>query len=145
MQSSAYCMLHADLDGAQNVDGSTMMELQNNFKIEISCVVVQLKNAGFFQNLDKLPKSGQNLVKDSIAETLPNQKWSAVLLDLTEVLHFLHKKPVIVLIDEYDSPMLYAAQYPYFHEVCLSSSRFMFTSHSLGRQVFFSARSSQCY
>ena len=103
MQSSAYCMLHADLDGAQNVDGSTMMELQNNFKIEISCVVVQLKNAGFFQNLDKLPES-------IIAEMLPDQKWSAVLLDLTEVLHSLHEKLVIVLIDEYDFPMSYAAQ-----------------------------------
>lgn len=113
--------------------------------MEISRVVVRLKNAGFFQDLGKLPESGQNLVNEIITETLPDQKWSAVLLDLTEVLHFLHKKPVIVLIDEYDSPMSYAARYPYVHEVCPSPSQFMLTSHSLGRQIFFSARSSQRY
>jgi hypothetical protein len=119
-----------------------MMELLSNFKMEITDTVLQLEDAGLFQNRSKLPPNLRKFLEEIIGGTLPDLKWSAALSKLTEVLYLLHQRRVIVLLDEYDSPMWYAAQHPYFTEVCLPSP-VMSASHSLSRQVSFSARSSQ--
>jgi len=122
-----------------------MAELLSSFQTEIIDTVLQLEDAGFFHNRSELAPNLQEFLKQIIRGTLPDQNWPTALSKLTEVLDFLHKRPVIVLMDEYDSPMSYAAQYPYFTEVCLSPRLIMFTSHSLRRQIDFSARSSQSF
>ena len=108
-------------------------------------MVSQLEDAGFFQNREKLTPNLRKFLEEIISETLPDRKWFSALSKLTQVLHLLHKRRVIVLMDEYDSPMSYAAQHPYLTEVCPSPSLVMSTSHSLRRQIYFSARSSQSF
>ena len=122
-----------------------MAELLSSFQTEIIDTVLQLEDAGFFHNRSELAPNLQEFLKQIIGGTLPDQNWPTALSKLTEVLDFLHKRPVIVLMDECDSPMSYAAQYPYFTEVCLSPRLIMSTSHSLRRQIDFSARSSQSF
>lgn len=130
------------LGAAQNVVGSTMKELLSKFKIEITDMVLQLEDAGLFQNREKLTPNLRKFLEEIIAEKLPNPKWPAALSKMTEVLHLLHERQVIVLMDEYDSPISYAAQHQYYTKVC-PSSLVMSISHSFCRQIYFSARSSQ--
>jgi len=120
-----------------------MAELLSSFQTEITDTVLRLEDAGVFQNRSELAPSRQEFLKEIIGGRLPDDEWPTALSMLTEVLDLLHKRPVIVLIDEYDSPMSYAAQHPYSTEVCPSPSLIKSTSYYLRRQIYFSATSSR--
>jgi hypothetical protein len=58
------------------------------------------------------------------------------LFRLTRVLHFLHKREVIVLVDEYDTPTSYATQHDYFPEVSPQAKYGLyFTQHFEGQHL----------
>jgi len=128
---------------AQNVDGSTMVELLSSFQTEITDAVLRLEDAGAFQNRSELAPNLREFLEAIIGRRLPDKEWPTALYKLTNVLGLLHERRVIVLIDEYDSPISYAAQHPYFTEVCPSPSLIKSTSYSLRRQIYFSATSSR--
>ena len=93
-----------------NVDGSTMADFLSSFQTVIRDMALQLEDAGFFQNHSELASNLQEFLKDLIRGRLPDHQWPTALSKLTNVLNLLHMRPVIVLINKYNSPMSYAVQ-----------------------------------
>ena len=126
---------------AKNVIGLTMAELLQEFKNHITMIVRKLDGSGSFQNHGGLPKNHQEFLETVLKGMIPDSEYPTALFQLTDMLHELYQTQVVVLIDEYDTPMSYAGQHGYFSEVCRSPGQAMYTSHSLCRQAIFSARS----
>ena len=120
---SACYIFNADVCGAKNVIGSTMARLLQNFRNRVTKTVRRLEDSGFFQNRGELPKNQLEFLEAVLKGTVPDSELPDVLFQMTEILHVLHRKQVVVLIDEYDTPTSYAAQDGYFPEVCLSQGQ----------------------
>jgi len=96
-----------------------MAKLLQNFRNHVTDTVLRLEDLGFFQNRGELPKNQQAFLEAVLKGTISDSQLPDVLFKLTEILHMLHQKQVIVLIDEYDTPTSHAVQDGYFPEVCL--------------------------
>ena len=134
---SACYIFNADVCGAKNVIGSTMARLLQNFKNHVTDTVLRWESLGFFQNRSELLMDQQAFLEAVLKGTIPDSRWPDVLFKLTEILHMLHQRQVVVLIDEYDTPMSYAVQDGYFPEVCLSQGQNVYSL--IHRQMNFSA------
>jgi Predicted AAA-ATPase len=110
--------------------GSTMANLLQEFKKHVVTMAQELEDLGFFQNRGKLPMNQQAFLGAALKGIIHDSEWDTVLFELTEILHALHQREVVILIDEYDSPTFYAVQHEYFPEVCPSPGRIMCTSDS---------------
>jgi hypothetical protein len=80
---------------------------------------LDLKNRGLLTNLHELDETDQTFLNEILNEERKAKIGAQALFRLSEILHTLHKREVVVLVDEYDTPMSYATQYGYFGEVCL--------------------------
>ncbi len=109
--------------GAKNVIGSTMAGLLQNFRDHVTDTVLLLEDSGFFQNRHELPKNQLKFLEAVLKGTVTDSQLHKVLFKLTEIFHVLHRKQVVVLIDEYDTPTSHAVRDGYFPEVCLSQGQ----------------------
>lgn len=114
----------------KNVIGSTMAVLLQKFKNHVTDIARRLQSLGFFRNRGELLEDQQDFLEAVLKQTVPDSQWPDVLFKLTEILHMLHQRRVVILIDEYDTPISYAVQHGYFLEVCPSQGQTMYTSHS---------------
>lgn len=89
------------------------------FKNEVIKVAEELEDSGVFKNSHELPTHQHIFLQEVLEEKLADWRWPDALFELTELLHTLHKRKVVVLVDEYDTPMSYAMRHGYFPEVCL--------------------------
>jgi hypothetical protein len=78
-----------------------MDQLLQVFKIHISEIAWQLERDGLFTNLHKLDEDDRIFLDEVLEMTLADSKWPRVLFELTRVLHTIHQKQVVVLVDEY--------------------------------------------
>jgi len=104
------------MGGAKNVLGSTMDEFRQAFKNCVHDIARGLEASGLLKG--KLGKSGHKFRDQVLAKTLDDTEWPGALFRLTNVVHELTKRPVIVLVDEYDTPTSHAVQHGYFPEAC---------------------------
>ena len=107
------------MDDAKDIIISTMAGLRQKFKSHVTDLVLRLEDLGFFQDRGKLPKNQLAFLEAVLKGTIPDSEWPKVLFKLTEILHVLHNREVIILVDEYDSPSAYSERHNYFPEVCL--------------------------
>lgn len=96
--------------------GSTMDEFRQAFKNCVRDIARGLENSGLLKG--NLGKSEQEFCDQVLAKTLDDSEWPGALFRLTSVVHELTKRPVIVLVDEYDTSISHAVQYGYFPEAC---------------------------
>jgi len=82
-------------------------------------VVLDLLERGLLTNLHELHETSRTFVNQVVNRELPADEWPESLSKLTDILYTLHKREVIVLIDEYDTPTAHATRYGYFDEVRL--------------------------
>jgi hypothetical protein len=82
-------------------------------------MALDLRRRGLLTNLHELDERDRTFVDQILSGELRRKKWTRALFRLTEVLQSLHKRDVIVLIDEYDTPTSYATNCGYFPEVSL--------------------------
>jgi hypothetical protein len=128
---SPFCT-HRERVGVKNVIGSSMDKLLQKYKYFVSEIARQLERDGLVK---KLHKMDHIFLCDILNQKLDDSKWPTVLFRLTRLLHTLHKKGVVILVDEYDTPTSHAVQHGYFPEVCPCSLWALYTSscHSLGQ------------
>jgi hypothetical protein len=105
------------VDGVKNVTGSTMDELLQEFKKRVTRIAQGLGDSGFFKNRQELGDSLQTFLREVLEMKLAESTLPEALFDLTQVLHTLSNRPVILLVDEYDTPTSHAVQHGYFPEV----------------------------
>ena len=106
-------------NNAQNVIGETMDELLENFKWQISQVVKNAGRAGYFTNREELTGEHRTFVDEIMKGERADVNWTKALFELTEIVHLLTNRLVLLLIDEYDTPTSNAIRHGYFPEVCL--------------------------
>jgi hypothetical protein len=106
-------------NNAQNVIGETMNELLENFKWQISQVVKNAGRAGYFTNREELTGEHRTFVDEIMKGERADVNWTKALFELTEIVHLLTNRLVLLLIDEYDTPTSNAVRHGYFPEVCL--------------------------
>jgi hypothetical protein len=140
----------------KDVTGTTMKAMLDGFKTQIAFLTRQLIERGLLPQPDshaadnKLSKLSQTYLKDIMKFGLPDAEWPAIGLQLTRMLHRVNKKKVIILIDEYDTPMSSALQNGYLREVCSPQIKqgpdltLYFTGHRLLLPFFLNASQGQC-
>jgi hypothetical protein len=100
-----------------------MDKLLQKFKNHIVAIVLRLEDSDLFEDRQKLPRNQQAFLKAVLEKKLDDSEWPTVLFELTQLLHVLLNREVIVLVDEYVTPTSYAIQHDYFPEVCLTVKR----------------------
>ena len=124
----------------KHVVGSTMADLKQEFRRHVTEVARRLEVSGSFQKRDELPEYRREFLEAVLEGTTPDAELSDVLYDLSDVLHTLHRRQVVVLIDEYDTPTTYAVQRGYACEVCdLSEPSIPFSFPSQANNFFHEA------
>jgi hypothetical protein len=104
-------------NGAQNVFGSTMDELLAKFRNQVVELFRHLRDLECFKGSQELPKFNRKFLDEALHNKLDSSDWKHALFKLTGLLHNLRKRRVVVLVDEYDTPILHAMQHQYFKEV----------------------------
>jgi ABC-type uncharacterized transport system permease subunit len=94
--------------------------LLQEFKNHVSLIAQQLETSGKFNSRGELGNSEQMFLNNVLQKTLDDSEWPVALFRLTTLLNTLSKRLVVVLIDEYDTPISYAVQHGYLDEVCKS-------------------------
>lgn len=106
-------------NNAQNVIGETMDQLLTSFKRQISKVLRDAERAGYFSNQEELSGTNRRFVDEMAKEVQADVDWADALFRLTEIVHLLTNRLVVVLVDEYDTPTSNAVRHGYFSQVCL--------------------------
>jgi len=106
-------------NNAQNVIGETMDQLLTSFKRQISKVFRDARRAGYFSNQDELTEDERSFIDEIVKGVQADVDWAEALFRLTEIIHLLTNRLVVVLVDEYDSPTSNAVRHGYFSQVCL--------------------------
>ena len=119
--SELICQFPSDADSHRKIMGTTFKKLQVAFRQQVTGVAENLQKQGLLAKLDNLQDFDRNLLKRVMNGSLPADEWEGALKKLTAILHAIHKRDVIVLIDEYDTPMAHGTQYGYFSEMCPSA------------------------
>jgi len=96
-----------------------MDKLLQEFKNHVSGIAWQLERDGAFKNRKKLHRSDQTFLGQVLNKKLDDSGWPTALFKLTRLLHTLHGKEVVLLMDEYDTSTWYAIQHGYFPVVHL--------------------------
>lgn len=94
-----------------------MKNMLEDFKTCIAGVARELEDTGSFKNRHELGLNSQKFLNGVLRKELDDSEWPTALFQLTRVLRTLHNKRVMVLVDEYDTPISYAVQHGYFPEV----------------------------
>jgi len=108
----------------KDVTGTTMKAMLDGFKTQIADLTGELIEGGLLPEPDshakvnKLSNMSQTYLKQIMGLNLPDAELSAVGLRLTRLLHTVNEKKVIILIDEYDTPMSSALQNSCLEGVC---------------------------
>jgi hypothetical protein len=84
----------------KNVVGSSMVGFLQNFKDHVSSIARQLVRDGAFENLQDLHQLDRNFLDEVLTKRLANSDWSTALFELTRMLHVVHEKRVVLLVDE---------------------------------------------
>ena len=111
---SLYLLCYWCWCGVKNARGLTMDGLLQKFKNNATRLALELEDLGFFKNCQELGDNSQKRLTNILSKHLDNSEWPTVLFELTQILHILTKWEVIVLIDEYDMPILHAVECNYF-------------------------------
>ena len=106
-------------NNAQNVISETMDQLLTSFKRQISKVLRDAERAGYFSNREELRGANRRFVDEMAKEVQADMDWAKALFRLTEIVHLLTNRLVVVLVDEYDTPASNAVRHGYFSQVCL--------------------------
>jgi hypothetical protein len=108
----------------------------------VSEIALDLQRRGLLTNIHELDNMDQTFLNKLLDEEHDTKIEAQALFRLTKILCTLHKREVVVLVDEYDTPTSYAAQYHYFDEVCLhklcmvQNSLNIFKANIFFRKVF---------
>ena len=122
----------------KNVIGNTFKSLKKEFRIQINAMALDLKNRGLLTNLHELDETDRTFLNQILDEELKAKIGVRALFRLTEVLHTLHRREVIVLVDEYDTPTSHATRYGYFTKVCLHKPSIVWILLNLSKaNIFF--------
>ena len=105
----------------KNLIGTTFKSLEKKFQSLVSEIASDLQDRGLLTNLHELNKMDHTFLNEILNDEA--KIGAKALFKLTKILHTLHKREVVVLVDEYDTPTSYATQYGYFSEVCLHKPR----------------------
>jgi hypothetical protein len=79
---------------------------------------MDMQNDGYFLGSQELGEEYQTFLRNVLQRQLPKTQLYTALYKLTKVVALLTHRSLIVLIDEYDTPTLYAVQNNYFPDVC---------------------------
>jgi hypothetical protein len=101
----------------KNVIGDTYKSFKKEFRMLVAAIISDLKRRGLLSNLHELDETHRTFINEILREGNKASVEAQALFQLTEILHTLHKREVILLIDEYDTPTAYASQYGYFSKV----------------------------
>lgn len=118
--------------------------------MQVNETALDLKHRGLLTNLHELDETDRTFLNQILNEELNAKIGPRALFKLTKVLHTLHKRQVIVLVDEYDTPTSHATHYGYFTEVCLHKPKYgleftqRFEVQRLFPQGFFATAQSGC-
>ena len=113
------CPFPSHTDSQRQIIATTLGDLKGEFQKLVKTVVLDLLERGLLTNLHELHETSRTFVNQVVNRELPADEWPESLSKLTDILYTLHKREVIVLIDEYDTPTAHATRYAYFDEVCL--------------------------
>ena len=100
---------------------NTFEGLVKAFQSLVSRIASDLRDCGLLTNLHELNKTDHTFLNEILNNEAKIK--AKALFKLTKILHTLHKRRVVVLVDEYDTPTSHAVQYDYFTEVCLHKPR----------------------
>lgn len=95
-----------------SIIGRDYDELLNNLKLLFSSLF-----SNIYDNLKDLSEHAQSICLKYINKEIDIVKIEYGLYYLTEILHNYYNQRVIVLIDDYDAPIINAGKYGYFKEV----------------------------
>ena len=85
---------------------------------ELVCDIARdMQGDGYFTGSQELGEGHQKFLRDVLQQQLPKAELHRALYGLTKVVAKLTRRSPIVLIDEYDTPTLYAVQNNYFPDV----------------------------
>ena len=89
----------------KNVSFRTYDDFIEGFKDEDVAIAEDLKQCGFFKSRSNLTSSEQKFLKNLLNRDLTHLQWTKALQKLTKFMHELTNREVVVLVDEYDTPM----------------------------------------
>jgi hypothetical protein len=95
-----------------------MDKLLEKFAELVFEIALEMKRNGYFRGTQNLMKEDQTFLRDVLQRRLREDRLHSALYRLTRVVAQLTKRRTIVLIDEYDTPILHAAEHNYFPDVC---------------------------
>ena len=89
----------------KNLISDSFENLQRKFRLLVSRIALDLEEHGLLTNLHELTERDQTRLKEILdGECKAKIGEEALLFWLTKVLKTLHKREVVVLVDEYDTP-----------------------------------------
>ncbi|KAI0048120.1 hypothetical protein FA95DRAFT_1572105 [Auriscalpium vulgare] len=101
-----------------NVIGGTISDLRSAFLVEVKRAVMHMKRTGCFANANELDESDASFLRKLMtvsSSTLDASQAETILRNISRIVHELSKRPILFLMDEYDSPIAYSAEHG-FHE-----------------------------
>jgi hypothetical protein len=94
-----------------------MEMLVKRFRQLVRKVAGDVKNSGHFNNSSVLDEDDRTFIDDARKSRLDEDQLPDALYDLTRIVEKLTNRRVIVLIDEYDTPISHAIKNGYSSEV----------------------------
>ncbi|KAI0048111.1 hypothetical protein FA95DRAFT_1125418 [Auriscalpium vulgare] len=97
-----------------NVIANDMRQLRNAFLIAVQNSVSDMKSTGCFSNAAELDEHDGSFLREVLSLTTPisdRYDTGTVLRDISRIVYKLSKRPMLFLMDEYDSPIAYASEH----------------------------------